>query len=49
MNMQENKENTVKDNQRPEPQMLEQQTSVVESHIVIRDPDSGEIILNRRD
>lgn len=32
-----------------QPDMFEQQGSIVESHIVIKDPESGEIILNQRD
>lgn len=42
--------NEKQENKQPQqPDMFEQQSSIVESHIVIKDPESGEVILNQRD
>lgn len=50
MSMQEQKE-TVKNKQDiPQtPEFVESQSSIVESHIVIKDPETNEILINRRD
>lgn len=48
--MEKTDKNNQTDNSRPaSPDLLENNTSIVESHIVIKDPESGEIIMSRRD
>lgn len=48
--MQEQKETTNFEENKPQaPGFVENQSSIVESHIVIKDPETNEILINRRD
>ncbi len=48
--MQEQKELIKTEQIKPRtPEFVENQSSIVESHIVIKDPETNEILINRRD
>lgn len=36
-------------NKNKSPELMENQSSIVESHIVIKDPETNEILISRRD
>lgn len=39
----------VEQHQQNSPELMENQSSIVESHIVIKDPETNEILISRRD
>jgi hypothetical protein len=48
--MQEKQEPIKTEQYKPKsPEFLEDQSSIVESHIVIKDPETNEILISRRD
>lgn len=48
--MQEQKETVMFEQNKPQSSgFVENQSSIVESHIVIKDPETNEILINRRD
>jgi hypothetical protein len=51
MSMQEQKDITQTEKNKPQTPdgFTENQSSIVESHIVIKDPETNEILINRRD
>lgn len=39
----------IEQNKQKSPEFVENQSSIVESHIVIKDPETNEILISRRD